>query len=240
MDLVSIIVPTYNLGEALVAYCIPSILRQTYQNFEVVVVGDGCTDNTEDLLRKFNDKRIRFDNTIIHKPPRSKNVTSVVPGNRALELARGDWVARLDDDDIWTKDHLELLINFALDNRYNFVYGIQDWRGSLVGNDAFGCGDVGNSATMYDLRVFDEFRYNINSGIPADCDIRGRMLKTGKMEHGFLPTIITYTAPRIAAWEKRYLTYTDSGITPVLWSMNQATVVRLKELGDVNEQTRRL
>lgn len=233
--LISVVVPTYNLGEVLVNHCIPSILRQTYQNFEVVVVGDGCTDNTEELLKKFNDERIRFDNTIVHVPPKSKNLTSVRPGNRALDLVEGDWVARLDDDDVWTKDHLELLLNFALDNEFNFVYGIQDWRGALVGHPAFGCGDVGNSATMYDFRIFGGFRYDIHTGRPADCDIRTRMKKTGKVRQGFLTTIITYTAPRVEAWGDRYMTYKDSETVPQQWGMNPKTVARLRELGETIE-----
>jgi glycosyltransferase involved in cell wall biosynthesis len=231
-NLISIIVPTYNLGEILVKYCIPSILRQTYQNFEIIVVGDGCIDNTEELLKQFDDERIRFDNSLVHVPPRSKNVTSVRPGNMALDLVKGDWVARLDDDDIFTKDHLELLLNFALANNFNFVYGMQDWRGALVGHPAFGCGDVGNSSTMYDFRVFGDFRYNINSGVPADCEIRGRMLKTGKVRQGFLQKIITYAAPRVEAWGERYLTYTDSDTVPMRWSTAPQTISRLKEIGD--------
>ena len=56
--LVSVVIPTYNREDLLFARAIPSILNQTYQNFEIIVVLDGCTDNTEKRLKELNDSRI--------------------------------------------------------------------------------------------------------------------------------------------------------------------------------------
>lgn len=55
---------TYNRGKILTERTIPSVLKQTYQNFEIIIVGDNCTDNTEELLNDFNDDRIKFYNLL--------------------------------------------------------------------------------------------------------------------------------------------------------------------------------
>lgn len=125
--LVSVTISTYNRSKILTERAIPSVLRQTHQNFEIIIVGDHCTDNTEELIRKFNDKRIKFFNL----PKRGSYPTSsryrwmvagVVSANKGLELASGDWIAHLDDDE-FSEDHLELLLNQALKNKYEMVYG---------------------------------------------------------------------------------------------------------------------
>jgi len=58
--LVSVVIPTKNRSERLVCACVPSLLGQTYKNIEIVIVGDGCTDDTEERIVKLNDNRIIF------------------------------------------------------------------------------------------------------------------------------------------------------------------------------------
>ena len=60
--LVSVRIPTYNRGELLIKRTIPSVLNQTYQNFEIIIIGDHCTDNTETLVKNIHDERIKFYN----------------------------------------------------------------------------------------------------------------------------------------------------------------------------------
>src|SRR5713226_5860303 len=60
--LVTVIVATYNRSRLLTERCIPSILGQSYDNLELIIVGDGCTDDTEELLSQLNDPRLRFYN----------------------------------------------------------------------------------------------------------------------------------------------------------------------------------
>jgi cellulose synthase/poly-beta-1,6-N-acetylglucosamine synthase-like glycosyltransferase len=127
--LISVRIPTYNRGKILTERTIPSVIRQTYQNFEIIIVGDHCTDNTEELLKDFNDERIKFYNL----PERGKYPTNpqdrwmvagVVPMNKGIELCAGDWIAPLDDDDEFSEDHLEMLLNYALEYDYEMVYGV--------------------------------------------------------------------------------------------------------------------
>ena len=106
--LISVYVPTYNRGKILIERAVSSVLNQTYKNFEFIIIGDHCTDNTEELVKKTGDKRIRFYNIPkrgYRYPPTVENhwfAGPVVAANKALEMVKGDWIARIDDDDIWT------------------------------------------------------------------------------------------------------------------------------------------
>lgn len=104
--LVSVLLNVYN-GEAFLAETIQSVLNQTYQNFEFIIVDDDSTDRTAEIIRSFDDKRIRY----IHNPVRRH-----IPyaGNLALKQATGEWIARIDADDMWVSDKLEKQIDYLL------------------------------------------------------------------------------------------------------------------------------
>ena len=128
LPLVSIITPTYNRVDLLSERAIPSALRQTYKNIEIIVVGDHCTDETETRVKSFKDSRIKFYNlperSRYPKDPNKKwYVHGAVPRNVAIELASGEWIAPLDDDDEFSETHIENLLNYALKNNYEMVYG---------------------------------------------------------------------------------------------------------------------
>jgi glycosyltransferase involved in cell wall biosynthesis len=128
--LVSVCVPTYNRGPLLIERAVKSVLAQTYTNLELVIVGDHCTDNTAELVSKIRDPRLRFYNlpSRIKKYPQTVEnhwfVGPCTPANKAMELARGQWLARVDDDDTWTPDHIEKLLRFAQQGQYEFVSGL--------------------------------------------------------------------------------------------------------------------
>jgi len=126
--LISVLIPTYNKGKILTQRSIPSVLRQTYQNFEIIIVGDHCTDNTQEMIENFNDKRIIFCNlpTRGNYPLKLEDrwrVSGTFPRNKAIELSSGEWLAPLDDDDEFSNDHLEVLLKHALSHKYDMVYG---------------------------------------------------------------------------------------------------------------------
>src|ERR1700692_4573899 len=90
---ISIIVATYNWSSAL--YCaLRSIQLQTFRDFEVLVVGDGCTDDSESVVRSLNDARFKW-----HNLPQNYG-SQYAPNNRGLELAKAKWGAYLGEDDI--------------------------------------------------------------------------------------------------------------------------------------------
>jgi len=128
--LVSVCVPTYNRGPILIERAVASVLAQTYKNFELIIVGDHCTDNTEELLSKISDPRLKFFNLPSRKRKYRQNIENhwfvggATPANKAMELANGQWIARVDDDDTWPSDHIEKLLQFAQQGQYEFVSGL--------------------------------------------------------------------------------------------------------------------
>lgn len=114
-DLVSIIMPSYNTGKY-IAETIQSVLMQTYQYWELIIVDDCSTDNTDEVVEMFLvDKRIKFLKN-------EKNSGAAVSRNKALKQAKGRWIAFLDSDDLWMSDKLERQIEFMKKNRYSFSY----------------------------------------------------------------------------------------------------------------------
>ena len=96
---VSVIIPTYNRAH-LIGRAIQSVLNQTYRDFEIIVVDDGSTDNTEEVIKSFSDERIRY---IKHK----ENKGAAAARNTGIKTARGKFIAFQDSDDEWLPEKLE-------------------------------------------------------------------------------------------------------------------------------------
>jgi glycosyltransferase involved in cell wall biosynthesis len=199
--LISILIPTYNRGKVLSERTIPSILKQTYQNFEIVIVGDHCVDDTGERLKKICDNRIRFYNL----PQRGKYpldpekrwfVAGVVPINVGLKLVRGDWIANLDDDDEFSPNHLEILLKYALKYQLEMVYGVvqseeESGKWKNIGAYPIDCGNICRLSSFYrsSLRFF---KCDINAwkiGEPADWNLWRRMKEAG-VKIGFVDEIV--------------------------------------------------
>lgn len=104
--LISVILTTYNRSD-LVGETINSILNQTYQNIELIVVDDGSTDNTEDIINSFQDKRVFYIKTTNWGAPAG-------PRNLGIEKAKGDFMAFCDDDDLWYLNKLEIQLKVLM------------------------------------------------------------------------------------------------------------------------------
>jgi glycosyltransferase involved in cell wall biosynthesis len=114
--LVSVIIPTYNWSSVL-PYSIGSALAQEFKNFEVLVIGDGCTDNSEVVVKSIGDKRVRW----INLPANTGHQSG--PNNEGLRLARGSVIAYLGHDDLWLPHHLSCLVE-ALKAGAHVAYGV--------------------------------------------------------------------------------------------------------------------
>ena len=99
MTKVSVIIPTYNRAK-LIGRAIQSVLNQSYRDFEIIVVDDGSTDNTEEVVKSFNDERIKY---IRHR----KNRGGSAARNTGIKVAKGEYIGFLDDDDEWLPEKLE-------------------------------------------------------------------------------------------------------------------------------------
>ncbi len=97
MSLVSVVIPTYNHGH-FVTEAVESALAQTYHPIEVIVVDDGSSDDTREILRCYGD-RIRY--------VFQENKGLSAARNTGIRVARGEWIALLDSDDIWAAEKLE-------------------------------------------------------------------------------------------------------------------------------------
>lgn len=114
-DLVSVIMPSYNTAKY-ISQSIESVIAQTYQNWELIIVDDCSTDNTDEVVSQyFGDKRIRYFKN-------EKNSGAAISRNYALREAQGRWIAFLDSDDLWHPEKLEKQIAFMLKNNYKFTY----------------------------------------------------------------------------------------------------------------------
>ncbi|WP_071459768.1 glycosyltransferase family 2 protein [Bacillus massilinigeriensis] len=101
---VSIIIAAYNTSKY-IKKCIDSILKQTYENFEVIIVDDCSTDNTMEIIKGYQDSRIKaFINEENKGPSFSRN--------RAISLSVGEYIAILDSDDWWAPERLKEMLDF--------------------------------------------------------------------------------------------------------------------------------
>jgi glycosyltransferase involved in cell wall biosynthesis len=126
MPTISIITPTYN-AEKTIAQTIQSVLEQTYTDFELLIINDGSTDRTLDIISTFEDPRIQ----VFSYP----NAGHSISRNRGLEKASGDYISFLDADDIWVPQKLEAQLKaLQMNTSAAFVYS---WSNFIAENGDF-------------------------------------------------------------------------------------------------------
>lgn len=156
---VSVCIGTYNRSRLLVERSVQSVLDQTHDNLEVIVVGDCCTDNTEELMGRISDERVRFINlsergTYPTEPILRWMVAGTEPFNAALRIANGAFITHLDDDDSYAKTRIEELVKVAQSTRADLIHHDFLSQGSrglwrIVGDGEFRRGRVTTSAIFY-------------------------------------------------------------------------------------------
>lgn len=198
-ELVSIITPTYNC-EQYVAETIESVLSQTYTNWEMIIVDDCSTDETENIVNEYikRDSRIQY-----HKL--EKNSGAAVARTESMKLAKGEYMAFLDSDDLWYPNKLEKQILYMKKNGYHFTctkYEQIDEESNLLGKEIkvvpktdynrllLDC-PVGNSTVMYDVRQMGKFEVpNIKKR--NDDALWLQMLKKEKYIYGMDELLMKY------------------------------------------------
>jgi glycosyltransferase involved in cell wall biosynthesis len=111
---ISVLMPVYN-GEKYLREAIESILNQTEKDFEFLIIDDGSTDNSENIIRSYTDHRIKY-----HKRPHQGLVQTL---NYGLSVAKGEYIARMDADDISQTERFEKQIQFMNSNQNVAICG---------------------------------------------------------------------------------------------------------------------
>lgn len=157
---ISILLPTYNRADVL-PFAIRSVLAQTVQDFELLIVGDGCTDNTADVVKSFSDSRIQWFDL-----PKAPNF-GYANRNLALKSARGSYIAFMAHDDLWLSDHLEILLNAFEDETVDIAYSRPLWvipRGMIVPG----------TFNLNFYPMLEKFLNKERNEIPATCFVHRR------------------------------------------------------------------
>lgn len=134
-ELISVILPAYN-AERFLKEAIDSILAQTYTNFELIILNDGSTDRTEEIILSYDDPRIRYVKN-------ETNLKLIKTLNKGIELAKGKYIARMDADDVALPDRFAKEVQFLIDNPEidvvsAFPYNM-NMNGEILGKSSYFC-----------------------------------------------------------------------------------------------------
>ena len=196
-DLVTVVIP-YHKKIDFINKCIKSVLNQTFQNFEIILIYDDNDFNELDYIKDLvnKDSRIKL---IINK----KKLGAGLSRNIGIEQGKGSWIAFIDADDVWKKDKLEIQINFMKQNNLNFShtsYEIIDKTGKVIAyrkarnfyklDDLLKSCDIGLSTVMLSKKIL---KHNIkfpNLKTKEDFVLWLRLLET-KITLASLDKILT-------------------------------------------------
>ena len=199
-NLVSIITPSYN-SKRFIKETIDSVLAQTYQDWEMIIVDDKSQDNSVEYIKNLikDDHRIKLIEL-------SENVGAAMARNKALEVVRGKYIAFLDSDDIWLPKKLEIQINFMqkkecpisftsyqiIDENSNETNHIINTVESLNLKQYLKNTIIGFSTSMIDRELIkDEIKF-LNIRIRQDTNLWITLLKQGYKAYGINEVLVKY------------------------------------------------
>ena len=183
---ITVILPTYNWSSAL-RLAMTSLTAQSFTNFEALVVGDGCTDDSEAVVQSFRDPRVTWHNL----PERIGSQSG--PNNFALQRATGDYIAYLGHDDIWHPDHLSLLLEILQQQKADLATsacvmygppgsGVRGLSGVFVKGEYRKQDFFPPSAWMHRRELVERiglWRLPQDITAPVDCDFLDRVRESG-------------------------------------------------------------
>ena len=207
---VSIVIPTYNRKDLLFSRALSSVLAQTYENIEVLVVSHGSVDGTNEEVEALarQDSRVRLieiERKSLGYPNKAEYhwlAGPVRPINAGLKHASGSWIARIDDDDEWYPDHLAKLVKLADEERLDFVsssYEVLDGKNDRV-VEPVGIPAIGGVQTWVYRATLKGIRANINCWRKRwdrvnDIDLQNRLVGL-KLRFGSLDDVTVRIRPR--------------------------------------------
>lgn len=165
LELVSIIMPVYN-AQRFVSESIESVLSQTYNNWELLIIDDASIDGTQEAVKTFVKK---YPNIYYEKLEKNSGVA--IARNRALEKSKGTYIAFLDSDDLWAPEKLEKQINFMTKNNYFFTYS----KYKVINESGIFTGRKWDSVEAVDYRRLLRHNYIGNSSVIYNCAELGKI-----------------------------------------------------------------
>jgi len=153
--LITITTNLYNY-ERFIGDCIKSVLNQTYDNFEFIIVDDCSEDNSYKIAKSFKDKRIK-----IIKVNKNRGIGHAK--NLGISISKGKYIVTLDADDMLTKNSLEVRVKAILKNNVPFVYADAIWFKGMTLNDVYKLKSVKISNKKWPRRHNSNNIYNIHS-----------------------------------------------------------------------------
>ncbi|WP_318484294.1 glycosyltransferase family 2 protein [Photobacterium leiognathi] len=189
--LVSIILPVYNCGDFL-HESVSSILEQSYSNLQIIIVNDGSTDNSKDILEGFDDSRINLISR--------ENKGLIYTLNEALSLCDGKYIARMDGDDISHKERIFEQVKYLEKNKDIAVLGcsanVIDMDSIIIGNRfpprnpkvnksllLFGPTLIHPSVMFNKELIGDDLYYDINAYLAEDYELWLRLSSKYKISN---------------------------------------------------------
>jgi glycosyl transferase family 2 len=203
--LVSIIIPTWNRTHELTTRAIPSVLSQTHENVEVVVVGDASPPGLAAAVEAIDDPRVSFHNLTVRgpydaDPIRAWCASGTPPMNAGLARARGHWISCIGDDDELPPTHVERLLAFARAKRLEFACGRfrhtgPDGEVQMVGSFPPKLGATGLQISLWHggLRFLQFELAHALFGTPNDWGLIRRMMRIGVTMGQADDVIVPYT-----------------------------------------------
>lgn len=185
-DLISVLLPVYN-GEDYIGETISSILKSSYTFFEIIIVDDGSTDDTAQVVRRY----IKTDNRIKYYYKRNGGITSSL--NYGLERCTGDFIARIDSDDLVKSDRLELQIKrlkadpslIAVGSNVEYIGSRNGFSNLPTSSEDCACVSLFCTPVMHPSVMFRNIGQRYSSDYPhaEDYEFFSRMLYQGKIEN---------------------------------------------------------
>lgn len=217
MKEVSVIIPMHNSSKH-IKQCLESVINQTYNNLEIIVVDDASEDNSISVVNDLKQYYNLLENPISNNNTSSENVNKSLKliklpqnlgaakaRNKGIEEATGDYICFLDADDYWTLDKIEKQVKFMEENNYTFIYGnyeflkpdgkttIANVPTNLKYNQALKNTAIFTSTVMFNMNKLtkkDIYMPDIRKG--QDTATWWQVLKKGITAYGMQEVLVTY------------------------------------------------
>ena len=198
-NLVSVIIPIYN-SENVIQKSLNSVFNQTYKNIEIILVDDCSTDNSEKIIKEIMKKHNE-----IYYYKQEKNMGAGATRNKALELAKGQYVAFLDSDDIWYPEKVEKQLKLMkeketilcytaiemIDENENLIKSKRKVKEKIDYKFLLKNTMIPTSSVIIDRNMAGDFRMHIRRG-GQDYATWLKILKNGKCAYGINEVLVRY------------------------------------------------